>query len=292
MNVQTASIIDRVTQFFPEVNKLPLFGPEGMPTSHYGLFNMTTGMAFGPAVTNVYQPHGTADVVALLEAAETVFGDTADIQMGWNGGHFLSIQPTKEERANIFDRGNDPVWMRLVIRAPYGERFRASVGVWRDACRNLHIMRQVDGTSVAIRHTSELRPKMNDLIEDFGALRGGWAALVARLRQLEAMQVSTAAFLDQMFPSSPDASERAQAMAKSRIESIIRRIQRERVATGRQSSDLHTVTGFEAYSAIQGWVQHDRKRKGRVGDFDRVVLAMDDRTVAQAEEVLTSSLAV
>jgi hypothetical protein len=284
----------KVREFFPQVSKLPLFGPEGIRTSHYGLFRMDSGEAFGPAVSNNYVPHTTDDVVALMDASATVFGDAADVQMGFDGGHFLSVQPTKEHRLNLLENsgGNDAVWMRLVIRARYGECFRASIGVWRDACRNLAIMRQVTGTSVVIRHTSGLRDRMNDLIEDFGALRGGWEALVNRMRRMEELRVNTASFLDQMFPMDANATERSQSMHRARIESIIRRVARERVAVGRNSNDLQTVTGFEAYQAVQGWVQHDRKRRGRPGDFDRIILAMSDATVARAEDIVTASLAV
>ena len=183
----------------------------------------------------------------------------------------------------MFDGGNDSCWPRLLIRGVYGECFRATVGYYRDACRNLAIMRQVRGTSVVIRHTSGLRSQMDDLIATFGSLQGGWTALSARLRQMEQMRVGLAAFLDRVYPLADDASEATVTRHRNRTEVIVRRIMQERVATGRTSEDLTTVSAFEAYNAVQGYAQHTKTRKGRVAAFDRAILAFSDPIVAAAE---------
>lgn len=291
MNVQTSGIADRMREQFPEVIKARLSGPDGMPTPHYGLFNMTTGAGFGPAVKEQFVPHSTEDVIALCEAAEAAFGEAAEVDCGFNGGHHVVIQPSKQERLNVFDGGNDSCWPRLLIRGVYGECFRATVGYYRDACRNLAIMRQVSGTSVVIRHTSGLRSQMDDLIATFGSLQGGWTALSARLRQMEQMRVGLAAFLDRVYPLADDASEATVTRHRNRTEVIVRRIMQERVATGRTSEDLtpvslidrQTVSAFEAYNAVQGYAQHTKTRKGRVAAFDRAILAFSDPIVAAAE---------
>jgi hypothetical protein len=286
MNVQTSGIADQVRNFFPGVVKLPLFGPEGMKSPHYGLFRSDTSEGFGPAVSNLFIPHTSEDVVALVEATESVFGDAAKVDLGFRGGHYVAVTPSADLRREAFDR--DTVWPRLIIQARYGETFRATMGVYRDVCRNLHMMRSVTGTSVTIRHTSGLREKMNELIADFGSLRGSWDTLVQRMQLMARTQVRLAEFLDQMYPISPDATERSVSRHRSRTEAIIRRIMRERVALGVTKESLHEVSAWEAFNGLQGYIQHDKTRKGRVGDFDRAILAMEDTTVAKAESLLLS----
>jgi hypothetical protein len=39
---------------------------------------------------------------------------------------------------------------------------------------------------------------------------------------------------------------------------------------------------------VQGFIQHASRRKGKPGDFDRAIMALDDATVAKAESILLS----
>jgi hypothetical protein len=75
---------------------------------------------------------------------------------------------------------------RIVIDAGYGgQAFRASLGLYRDVCRNMMIMRQAEGTNVAIRHTSGLRLQMDELIETFASLEAGWGNLALVAQRVE-----------------------------------------------------------------------------------------------------------
>ncbi|MFM8857635.1 MAG: DUF932 domain-containing protein [Actinomycetota bacterium] len=289
MSVQVNCISDRVRAFFPQVSKLPLFGPENIRTSHYGLFRMDTGAAFGPAVSSYFVPHTTDDVVALVEATEEVFGEAADVQLGFRDGHYLSIQPSRQYRLDAIDR--DSVWPRLIVTARYGESFRASVGMYRDVCRNLGVLRQVHGTSVVLRHTSGLTGKMQELIADFSQLRHGWEALSARIRAMTQIEVNTARFLDTLYPQTPDATQSANTRHRHRTEAIIRRIMRERIELGVRNNSLQTVSAWEAYCGLSGFIQHDKTRKGRPGSFDRAILAMEDPVMGRVESLLLSMAA-
>jgi hypothetical protein len=286
MNVQTNGIADQVRNFFPGVVKMPLFGPEGMRSPHYGLFRNDTSEGFGPAVSQQFVPHTTEDVVALVEATESVFGEAAKVDLGFREGHYVGVTPADNLRREVCDR--DGVWPRLIIQARYGESFRATMGVYRDACRNLHIMRSVTGTSVTIRHTSGLREKMNELIADFGSLQGSWDTLVNRMQTMARTPVRLAAFLDEMYPQTEAMTERSVTRHRSRTEAIIRRIMRERVALGNTSENLHEVSAWEAFNGIQGYIQHEKSRRGRPGDFDRAIMGMEDSVVARAESLLLS----
>lgn len=286
MNVQTNGIADQVRQFFPDVVKLPLSGPEGMRSPHYGLFRSDSSEGFGPAVSSKFVPHTSEDAVALVQATELVFGEAAKVDLGWRDGHYISVTPSDELRREACDR--DTVWPRLIIEAPYGQSFRASMGVWRDACRNLHMMRSVSGTSVTIRHTSGLRDKMNELLADFGSLQGSWDTLVQRMQLMARTPVRLAQFLDQMYPLVSNPTERQVNRHRSRTEQIIRRIMRERVALGNTNDNLHEVSAWEAWNGIGGYIIHDKTRRGNPGSFDRAILAMDDNVMAKAEDLLLS----
>jgi hypothetical protein len=282
MDIETSGIADKVREFFPVVSKCRLHGPDGLKTHYYGLFRMDCGKAIGSgSVSGTYTPHSSEDIVALCSAAEGVFGEMADVELTFRDGHYVSIAPTRQQRLAVF--GTDTVWPRIIITARYGECFRASVGLYRDCCRNLHVMHSVQGTTVTFRHTSSLRSKMDDLIADFGCLRGGWDALSAQIRTMAQTQLDTADFLNRLYPLKPTASANAETRHRRRTEAIIRRVARERLAVGREPTDLGSATAWELWNAAGGYIQHQKPRRGFTTNFDRAVLAIEDADLRRAE---------
>ena len=55
------------------VDKFPLYGPDNMPTSHFGLFKSDSGECVGKTVSARYVPHTTDDILAITEAAAEAF---------------------------------------------------------------------------------------------------------------------------------------------------------------------------------------------------------------------------
>jgi hypothetical protein len=277
-------IVTRVRTFFPDVAKMPLFSPDMKATPHCGLFRNDTGECFGPAVSAGYELHTTDDICALVEAAEPVLGECGDVQLGFRDGHYVSIQPTKEHLIRIHER--DEVFPRLIVTARYGNAFTATLGIFRVVCRNLAIFNKVAGTTVRIRHTFSLRSKMNELIEDFQMLKSGVGTLEQTIKEMADRKVRLAEFLDGIYGTPQQgASERSITMHRNRTEQIVRRIMQERTALGERSDDIAMVSAWEAFNAIQGFVQHDARRKGRPGDFDRAIMAMSDPKVLQAQHL-------
>lgn len=293
MLVQGCDIAATVRQRYNfSVDRFPLAGPEGMRTPWYGLFRSDTCEAVGGgSVTDRYTPHTTDDVIALVEAASTAFGGTANLRCGFSDGHFVIAEPTRDHRLRVFDGGSgggDSIWPRLIISAPYGGSgcFQASVGFYRDVCRNLAIMRRVSGVSVKIRHTHSLRRKMDELIESFGALRNGWENLTAAVQQMESRRVNMVEFLRTMYGEPDRDTGRGATIHRNRTEAIFRRLTSERMRTGRGDMDTTwNVSAWEAFNAIQGYVQHDATRRGNPGDIDRIILAASDSAVLRAEEL-------
>lgn len=287
----TTTIADSVRTAFPfSVDKLPLCGPEGLRTPHYGLFRSDSGASVGIACKKGYEPHTIDDVCALVEAAADAFGGNAKARCLFHNGHYVTVEPSAEYRRSIFGTA-DNIWPRLIVRAGYdGRCFSANLGFYRDACRNLAMIRsQGNAVTANIRHTFQLRSKLDDLRRTFARLAAGWNGVVDTALQMEARQVNLAEFLRQVYPLAADATERTQRAAERRIESIVARIVTERQGTGRPrligTDGAYLVSAWEAFNGVQGYVQHDMSRHGRPDAYARAVMALNDAAVSRAQEL-------
>ena len=265
------------------VDKGELTGPGGAKTPYFGLFRSDTGEAVGNAVSARYCPHTTDDVVALVEAASAAFGEGCNVQTSFLRRHYVAIQPTVEQRVAVFGTA-DNIYPRIIVNAGYdGSPFNASVGYWRDVCRNMHIMRSVSSTSVSIRHTGNLRAEMNDLLETFSVLKESWGTLSAVVHRMQNARVDLAAFLSTVY-GEPGETPAAITRHKNRTESIVSRMLSERYRTGRESEGVGMVTAWEAFNAVQGYSQHNSTRRGNPDEMTRVILAGRDGAVRRAEQ--------
>lgn len=285
----SGDIVGKVQDAFNfSVDKFPLAGPDGLRTPWYGLFRSDSNTVVGKgSVTARYQPHQTDDVLALVEASAAAFEGVADVRCYFRNGHYVAVQPTKEHRLSVYGTA-DNVFPRIIINAGYdGKSFRASMGYYRDLCRNLSIMRMVSGTNVCIRHTNGLRKRMDDLIQTFSVLKESWATLSGVIESMEARRVNMADFLVALYGEPDSNSRRAVTMHRHRTEAIFSRLYNERLRSGRPAlQEGWAVSGWEAYNAVQGYVQWDSRRHGNVSDMARIVMAASDPTVARAEELV------
>jgi hypothetical protein len=153
------------------------------------------------------------------------------------------------------------------------------------------MLRSVGQETVAnIRHTHHLRDRLSELQRTFAQLASGWDGVVETAQRMESRQLNLADFLRQVYPLSSDASERTRRSAERRVESIIRRIVRERQHTGRPDLRIgmdgaYLVSAWEAFNGVQGYVQHDMSRHGRTDAYTRAVIALDDPAVSRALEL-------
>lgn len=288
-NLQASDVSAAVRNTFNfTVDKFPLSGPDNMPTDQYGLFRSDTGYIDNlKSVSSQYVPHSTDDVCALVEAASDLFDGKIHCNTHWNKGHYVSIRPTDADRISIFGT-RDNIFPRVIIRGGYdGRGFQGTIGYYRDACRNLAMLRSVDRSSVTIRHTGKLRQTMNQLIATFGELKEGWDSLAAAAKSMQEKKVKLSDFIDQVYANTAVRNE----TVDRRNDSLLRRIVSERVHTGRQmlspSLDME-VTAWEAYNAVQGRAQHEgrihvRSYAGENLDLARILKASNDRHVKRAE---------
>lgn len=274
------------------VDKFKLSGPDNMQTPYYGLFR-SDNMACvgGGSVSDRYTPHTTQDVLALVEAAMEAFDGDVNAECGFYDGHYVLIQPTKEYRRNIFG-SRDNIFPRVRIRAGYdGKAFTASMGYYRDVCRNMHIMRNVAGTSVSIRHTNGLRSKMDDLIAQFNTLKNSWVTLGDLIEGMTQREVVLVDFLNSIYPQpEADAKSNSITIHKNRTEAIVKRVLNERLALGKPTNNITHISAWDAFNAVQGYVQHEATRKGSPDAFRRTILAVNDPAVQRAEMLAMQAL--
>jgi len=300
-NIQAQDVSASVREAFSfDVEKYPLsavMGTEVLPTDQYGLFRSDTGYLKGvKSVSPRYVPHTTDDVCALVDAAGEAFDGEIACKTHFRNGHYVSIQPTNAQRLAIYKNADaDNVFPRIVINAGYdGKAFSATMGYFRDACSNLAMMRMVEGTNVSIRHTSGLRGHMNELIATFNTLKNSWGNLTNIIQRLESTEVRMTDFLNEIY-GQPTAEQlalaatgqavRAVTTHQNRTEAIWKRLNRERNLTGRPQL-TNTVSAWEAYNAVQGFVQHDAQAKeGFKGEFDRILRASNSKEVRAAEKL-------
>lgn len=304
-NIQVSSVSDSVRSAFNfDVDKFPLFGPDNMPTDQYGLFRSDTGYIEGvKSISSRYVPHSTDDVCALVEAASTMFDGEVECKTHWNKGHYVSVAPTRDRRRAIFGT-DDNIFPRIMIRGGFdGKGFHGSVGYWRDACDNLAMMRKVRGCCVSIRHTSGLRDRMTELIDTFSTLEQGWENTVASAQAMQERSVNLSEFVREVYADRvPSAEElilheqkkqRAVTTFENMMEAIMDRVVAERRTTGRDHlrvGEKKIVSAWEAFNAVQGYVQHDAQaKKGFKSDFARILRASSDRYVLAAETLALAS---
>lgn len=284
----SSEIVGKVQEAFNfSVDKFPLSGPDGMATPWYAMFRSDNHTVVGSgSVTRKYVPHQTDDVLALVEAASHAFDGIADVQCHFRNGHYVSVQPSVEQRKAVFGT-RDNVFPRVVINFGYNmEACRASIGYYRDLCRNMHIMRMARGTTVRIRHDSGLRHEMDDLVKTFGVLKERWATLSAVIDTMETRRVNMVEFLNAVYGEPDENNPRSVTMHRNRTEAIFRRLSNERFQAGRGNLGPEwMVSGWEAFNAIQGYVQHESIRRGSPSALDRVMMAAMDPSVQQAERL-------
>lgn len=284
------SIADQVRNAFPfDVTTEPLYTGDGMKTPYVGLIRSDTGEAASShSVSRHYVPHTTDDVIALVEACAEAFdgGDGIKVSTVFDHGHRVIVAPSRARRQAIFGTA-DNVFARVIINAGYdGRAFRASLGAYRDACHNLMMLRRVAGITETIRHSGNLRDEMTSLIDTFSVIASRWDDMALAIQEMQQRQVRLNEFLVGMYGEPNENSRRAVTMHRNRTEAIMRRVIRERMQTGRPDLGRdYIVSGWEAFNAVQGYVQHDSRRHGNPSDIERAVMALNNTDVAKAERL-------
>jgi hypothetical protein len=295
-NVTTSSASQIVRDAFNfSVDKFPLSGPDNMKTPFYGLFRSDNqSVVSDRAVTARYVPHTTDDVCAIVEAAESAFDCNADVKCHFRMGHYVDIAPNADMRRSIYGTA-DNVFPRIIVSAGYdGKSFRATMGYYRDLCQNLAMMTRVSGTCVSIRHSSNLRSHMDQLIADFTELGQSWDNLTDTIARMQARTTDLTEFLNAVYGQPEADTGRGATIHRNRTKEIFDRVTRERAMSGRPyMNGNYGVSMWEAFNAVQGYEQHCATRRSSFNnDFDRIIKAnfgTSAKPVREAERLALSA---
>lgn len=283
----TDKVAQAIEQAFPrEVVKMPLFGPDNIPTPHYGLcFEDAASREDWVQATckRQYIPHTKQDVKDLCTAVAAGFDIAADdinidAHFVTGKGHAVAVTPTKNYRRSI--AGTDTLFPTLYVRAYYGGSFKATVGMKRDVCSNLMMMRKVDGTSVSLRHVGNYREHFDDTVEQFRELIAISDNIVAAAKQLNEVRVDTTEFFQSLYPA--QVNERSQVRQENKLKAMITRLHKERLDLG-VDADIKQASVWELINAVQGYCQHDKTRRTSNKDYaGRAFAALTDGEVDAA----------
>ena len=288
----TDKVAQEIEAAFPrEVVKVPLYGFGNLSTfqltPHYGLCLEHPEQQsdwLKATCKKGYIPHTKQDVKDLCTAVAAGFDLPAediniDAHFIKGKGHAVAITPTKKYRRAV--AGSDTIFPSLYVRAYYGGAFRAMVGMKRDVCSNLMMLRNVEKTTVSLRHCGDYREHFDETVEQFRELIAISDNIVAAAKRLNEVKVETKEFLQAVFPASA-VSKRAEKRQDRKIESILVRLQKERIDLGIDTA-IKEATVWEMINAVQGYCQHDKHRRAANQSYaGRAFAALNDIDVEAA----------
>ena len=288
INETTESKINRVIESaIPEFEMLPFRAPsqfDGGNQPHYGFFNKETGNCVESfTAKGGYEMTTRDDYVALATAAFDAMGSEGTVKAHWTESKSraqatIIICPSDDERRAKYDIGGvDAIYPRLLIEAPFGRTFKFNGGLYRDACRNLDIPRLADnkGFTSTFRHTASLRGQMDSLVATCKSATN-FEAMVAKLNQLDQLELDIDAALATLYPLPENAGQSTVTRARSRAAAIYRRIGEEQIRLDGGLRQDGKCSGWRLVQAITGYVQHDKTRRNGMGEAERAIMGVND----------------
>lgn len=279
-----AAQADKLANDFVEsavsVEKFPLFGPDNERTQHYGLRRTDNGEWLSQTFQKDYVPHTPQQVADCIRAAAIAFDSKCRVNTWFKEGHHVSITAGKAHRVKVAGHGLFPT---LILRAGYdGRSFAGMLAMQYDRCQNLMMLGRVGrGASAKIRHSAKMVGGIDNLIGQFTAVTSHWETILETVGKMEISEVTLGEYLAAVDPKKDNESSNTQGRRERRWERIMQRATNEagRGFVGPQS----TVSVWDAYNAVQGYVQHDATRHGNPTDAARAFGALSSQLVARAE---------
>ena len=268
-----------------EVKKRPLYDGDMRQTPHYGLERTDTRSFLPNTFKEGYVPHTLEHVKHLTRAYHHAVGGIGSVECAWNHGHVVILRPPSGHTVQIKGYTVEPTMM---LRAGYDATAVTNrLGLFNYLCMNgLFNLNKDKSMTTSINHNAMMEGRIDDLAESISALANSIGDVLDTVRTAASTKVAMADFLRSVYPLSPEASKRTVQNYEDRVESIIMRLIRERAARGLDTPDCFggnfKTSAFEAYNAVQGYEQHDSRRKGVKNSTDRMVRAVDNKAVRKA----------
>lgn len=275
--------LDMVFNF--EVRKRVLYDGDMRETPHYGLEKTDTRTFLPHTFKEGYVPHTLDHVKNLVRAYHAAVGGVGWVQCTWDNAHVVILRPPKGHSVVINGYTVEPTMM---LRAGYDATAVVSrLGLFNYLCMNgLFNLDRDKSMTTSINHNAMMEGRIEDLVKSIEDLSHRVQDALDTVRTAAQTEVSMADFIRKVYPLNPDASKRTIQNYEDRVEMIIMRLIRERAARGLDTPDCFggnfMASAFEAYNAVQGYEQHDARRKGVKNSTDRMVRAVDNRAVRKA----------
>lgn len=263
-----------------------------------------TMVQIGNGISDNYAMHTTEDVTTLLMGALPAFGGEVLVDAMWRNGHVLVVAPTQEFAESEFKDftangggKKDFVIPRIVIDAPLGGLggFGADFGMFRPLCMNLLCLQEVSGIHANIRHSANMRTKLDTLTRQFSELTGTWGDILAQIDRMKSNRVIVRDVIRQIFGDDDIATEgRKRTIAENRINAIVTRLLDENTKLGIANDTTGptlATNGWMLFNAIQGAFQHDFTRaeaNPTLRGFD-TWQGVTGKTLAKAEKLCLAS---
>jgi len=291
MNAQDAVALAIENAFPREVVKLPLFGADNIATPHYGLCFEDANCRedwIRTTCKQAYVPHTRQDVIDICTAAVSGFELTADdvkvdAHFVQGLGHAVAVTPTVKYRRSIF--GGDTVFPTVIVRAYYGNAFRATVGLRRDVCDNMMLIKNVAESNIWLAHSSNFREHFDQTVDQFRGLIAKSDNIVEAMQALHEVRVKGSEITETLYPEQQGVSKRTQQVRDARISRIVARMVTERWQLDEQPAQPFNETDWslwEIVNGVQGYAQHDKKRVGKKDFASRAFTALNDSEVQAA----------
>lgn len=241
-----------------------------------------TKTPIGRPVSSGYTPHTLEDIVALATTAQDALGCDARAKCHWSDGHFLSIQPTKDERLQCI--ADDSLFKRIRLTARYGglSPLIGNAGLFRDRCTNLMEITTVKAARMAIRHTANLPNRVDELLMKFNTLTDSWQHSVATIDKMASNRVNLGEYVDAIWNVDREELEHT-TRADNRAKDVLTRYRDEGNRVHSNSAFDVNANGWQAFNAVQGYVQH--KGTGTSYSLGNAFSALDNPRVKRAEEL-------
>ncbi len=270
-----------------DVIKRRMYDPDMKTTPHYGLekFHSVSKREWLPhTFKEGYIPHTLDHVKNLVRAYEYAVGSIGDVQCAWDNAHVVVLRSLPGHSVDINGHVVEPTMM---IRAGYDSTAVVSrLGLFNHVCANgLFNLDRDRSMSTRITHNAMMEGRIETLARSIEGLSDRVEEAVGAVRTASTVNVSLSEFVREVYPLSTDASSRTRYNYESRVESIMMRVIRERAIRGfslLECSGNPKVSAFDAYNAIQGYEQHQARRKNVKNTTERMVRAVDNKFVRKA----------
>jgi hypothetical protein len=141
---------------------------------------------------------------------------------------------------------------------------------------------------------SGLLPGIGKLTETFEKLGESWEKVSKYALAMEKKSVKLSSLLTEVFGEPEKETGRGATIHKNRTELIVNRVLLERSLSNREQINVNEgeISLWEAYNAVQGYIQHDSCRHGNQTEMSRIVSSFSSIHLNKVESIVSRLMSV